>query len=123
MEQAAGRKLVQHRPPRRCHEPYETFFDTVDRVNVALSNVGVTDPNFNATTNAGTISTGARLATTFGDQEETNLTVGSDVRYINQYVNENLQYTGTEQFSTGLPRSFMTDPGAFAELAIPFASY
>ena len=103
--------------------PNETFFNTVDRVNVALENVGVTDPNFNATTNASSFSTGERLATTYGDQEETQLTVGSDIRYINQYVNENLQYTGTEQFSTGLPRSFMTDPGAFAELAIPFASY
>jgi outer membrane receptor protein involved in Fe transport len=108
--------------------PNENTFQVVQRVDVALVDAGAgPNPNFAGTTNAGTYSTGGRLATVYGQTGERQLTVGTDFRLINQYVNENLAYNdvllGPQDIHTGLPRSYMTDPGVFGELILPVASY
>lgn len=107
-------------------DPGEHIFDIVQRIDQALENLGIVDPNFNATTNASTISTGGRVASVFGEDGFNQLTIGTDFRYVNQYVNENLQFSDSgsvTNFSTGLPRSYMVDPGAFAEYNMPLSPY
>ncbi len=107
-------------------DPGEHIFDVVQRVDQALMNAGIMNPNFSATTNAATITTGGRLSWIIGDEDTNQLTSGIDFRYVNQYVNENLQYTDTGAkiaFSTGLPRAFYTDAGLFSEYKMLLASY
>lgn len=118
--------------------PEEWTFQVVPRVNQGLQNFFGTPgfpTNFSATTNGSLYTTGGRLATVYGEDDERHLTVGTDFRYINQYVNERIHLDapnvpfppGTPpipvNFQTGLPRSFMTDAGAFTELAMPFTPY
>lgn len=109
--------------------PEEWTFQIVPRVDQGLRNFfgdQSFDPNFSATTNGSVFTTGGRLATVFGEEDERQLTVGTDFRYINQYVNEHINFdspVGPVAFQTGLPRSFMTDAGVFTELAMPFTSY
>jgi outer membrane receptor protein involved in Fe transport len=109
--------------------PEEWTFQIVPRVDQGLKNFFGDqnfDPNFAATTNGGIFSTGGRLATVYGEDGERQLSVGTDFRYINQYVNENIRFDspiGTVAFQTGLPRSFMTDGGLFTELTVPASSY
>lgn len=111
--------------------PQEWTFQVVDRVDQALRNrfgnpMGY-DPDFNAQTNGGIYTTGGRLTTVYGEDDERQLTVGTDARYINQYVNEHLFYNlptpPPADFVTGLPRAFMTDVGVFSTLAMPVTSY
>ncbi len=110
--------------------PNEQTFQVVERINKALTNEGAgPDPNFGGTTNASTYSTGTRTATVYGEEGGRQLTVGSDFRYINQYVNEHMTWTDVrltpplQDIQTGLPRSSTTDSGGFGELSVPVASY
>lgn len=92
----------------------------------------------------GTIaSTGGRLVAQFGELDEVSLTTGFDARVLNQRVNEFFtldQFAvpavggpginaisgtalNTDQFTTGMPRATMVNPGAFAEMTLPWTSY
>lgn len=94
-------------------------------------------------------STGGRVTAQFGELDEVSLLTGTDVRFINQRVTEFFTVNpfafgtvGTPpiaptpatppppfsaaypfQFSTGMPRATMINPGAFAEMTLPWTSY
>ncbi len=111
--------------------PEDWTFQVVPRVDQALQAFfgAAYNPNFAATTNGGTTTTGGRFTTVYGEDGEKQLTVGSDARYINQYVNERINFNtplpppvDAVSFQTGLPRSFMTDAGAFTQLVVPVTS-
>ncbi len=110
--------------------PTENVFQVVQRVDTALQqfyNDFTFNPNFTGNTNAGTYTTGARVATVYGDDGDQQFTTGADARLINQYVNENLSWQDPSQTTiatnTGLPRSYQVDPGLFAQWTVPTASY
>lgn len=110
---------------------------TIDRVEQALLRAlsGNEPIFFFGDTNGFVASTGARAAVTFGDDDEANLTLGADVRYITQEINENYDITSTgtnlselqagqlDNFGTNQPWGNAINPGAFAELAFPWRSY
>lgn len=98
----------------------------IPSTDVSTDFLGLTDGDL--------MSTGARLATMFGDVEDANLTMGADVRRLNQQIHETFAITTVNNsvspatvtgdvFSTNVPRSGLTDPGLFAELRLPTASY
>jgi outer membrane receptor protein involved in Fe transport len=79
-------------------------------------------------------STGGRVSTQFGELDEFSLTTGVDARVINQRVSEFFTVNpfgtpeivpnpGQIQFTTGMPRATMVNPGAFAEATLPWTTY
>lgn len=105
-----------------------------------VTGAGVTGGvNFNALTDGDVISSGARIASTFGELDDPHLTVGTDFRYIQQNINERFFLTAVvpgqqaaldqvfdpqnqfpdETFATNLPNSWLRNPGVFAEFAVP----
>ncbi len=113
-------------------------FHVIDRVEAAInrSNEVTTPPDqlipgvnsalFQGFTNGDVTSTGGRVATTFGDRDEPNLTVGTDVRYLTQAIDEQFFITSPGDFqtiSTNLPRSHLVDPGVFMEVQLLPSSY
>ena len=63
------------------------------------------------------------MATVYGDKDELHLTTGMDIRYVDQKLVEDLTTNVLGPVEDNQPRSFMTDPGVFAEIAMPFESY
>ncbi len=107
---------------------------TMARVERALERsltVGIGTVNFRGDTYGDQMSTGARSAMTFGDLEESYMTLGADYRYLEQRTSERFFTTVSgapataplDDFSTNQPRSWMTDPGAFVEASTPLSSY
>lgn len=105
-------------------------FNVINRVEAAL---GDEPGTFFGDTSGDLMSTGARASVTYGQQDDTRLTVGSDLHYMEQSINEQFVSRTQRQFTNGqsagfdidtnLPRSFWLDPGVFAELAVPMQSY
>jgi iron complex outermembrane receptor protein len=112
----------------------------------------VTPPNLPAAGFAGStvgnvLSSGGRFATTYGELDDLSLTTGLDARVIQQRIGEfytvnpllngppivsgsppmvqNLvsNVPGVNIFETGLPQALMVNPGAFAEMTLPWTSY
>lgn len=83
-------------------------FDTVD---------------FSGTTNVDSMSTGARLAVTWGEEGERQFTLGTDAKHIRQELNELTTFTipasPTSTQNSPIPRSGQTDVGLFAALTNP----
>jgi len=101
---------------------------------------------FSGSTVGSLMSTGGRVTAQFGELDEVSLLTGTDVRVLNQRVTEfftinpylpNPPFAPTPasppsppgngmypfQFSTGMPRATMVNPGAFAEMTLPWTSY
>lgn len=112
----------------------------VERISSAVSDseqildAGVTDGvAIIGATNGTVLSSGGRLGFTFGDVEDVHINTGGDFRYIQQSINENylaLANSASQQadvdtvfpgggFSTNQPRSWLRDPGVFAEVGMP----
>src|SRR6185437_12797472 len=79
-------------------------------------------------------STGGRVSAQFGELDEVSLLTGMDARVINQRIGEYFTlanafdvaaqaYTPITNYSSGMPRSTMVNPGAFAEATLPWTSY
>jgi hypothetical protein len=81
-------------------------------------------------------STGGRLATTFGEIEDVQLTIGGDFRYLQQSIAEQyitssgipavqavIDANNLANFGTNLPTSFYRDPGTFGEISLPMSSF
>lgn len=77
-------------------------------------------------------SHGARSMKTWGDDTTEQLRIGTDFRYVAQSTQERFVITDQpgdfldpdqERFMTNQPRSVMTDPGVFAEIAAPWTSF
>jgi iron complex outermembrane receptor protein len=117
---------------------------TIDRVEAALRRaffqanpLAGNDPVFFwGDTNGFLASTGARAAVTFGEEDESHLTFGADVRYLTQRINEHFTTVGSnitqtniinaaelDDFGTNQPRGTLIDPGVFAEIGLPWESY
>jgi outer membrane receptor protein involved in Fe transport len=108
---------------------------TIDRVERALERALLAptgDIVFQGTTNGFLSSTGARSAMTFGDEEDAHFVVGGDVRVLEQRTIENFSIGSLsgvplipelENFGTNQPLGRSIDPGAFAELTLPWRSY
>lgn len=110
---------------------------TIDRVERALERAlgGPEAVFFWGDTNGFLASTGARAAMTFGEEDEANLTFGTDVRYLTQRINEhfnsassgtngtNIGLADLDDFGTNQPLGSLVDPGAFVEFGLPWRSY
>ncbi|MDZ4783231.1 MAG: TonB-dependent receptor [Planctomycetia bacterium] len=105
-------------------------FNVIPRVEAALGEGANT---FFGDTSGDLISSGARMSATYGQVDDTQLTVGTDLHYLEQNIREqfvsrgNVPFTGINTvngaINTNLPRSFWLDPGVFTELSIPVQSY
>jgi iron complex outermembrane receptor protein len=99
-------------------------FNVINRVEAAL---GTGPGSFLGTTNGDLVSTGARMSATYGMPEDTQLTLGTDLHYLEQNIIENFTWHATPtndvNIETNLPTSFWIDPGVFAELSLPVQSY
>lgn len=98
-------------------------FNVINRVEAALDQGPGT---FFGTTNGDLVSTGARMSATYGLPEETQLTIGTDLHYMEQNILENFNSIGPANpfdINTNLPTSFWIDPGVYAELSLPVQSY
>lgn len=100
----------------------QTFF-VIPRVENAL---GTPANTFFGATHGDLTSTGARMAATYGMPGDTQLTVGTDLHYLEQNINEQFNSIAPPepfQINTNLPTSFWLDPGVYAALTIPVQSY
>jgi outer membrane receptor protein involved in Fe transport len=84
------------------------------------------DPlEFQGFTDVDAMSTGFRLATTWGEAEYAQLTAGVDLRRLSQQLNEfNLttpagRTLADQNFNFPIPRSHSTNPGLFAQHTLP----
>lgn len=94
-------------------------FPVISRVEAALP-----DASMRADTSGDLSSTGARAMTIWGADDNPQLTLGADVRMIDQALVENFSFSGpTTDFFTSIPRANLVDPGAFAELSLPATDY
>lgn len=116
---------------------HEDVFRVIDRVDTALANQNApASERFRGFTDGDVTSTGGRTSATFGEVEFTNLTIGTDFRYVEQNINE--RFTGFDRrglmpvplgignppsIDTNLPRAYMTDPGLFTVLATPVTPF
>lgn len=110
---------------------------TIDRVERALERAlgGPEQVYFWGDTNGFLASTGGRATMIFGDEDEANLSIGADARYMTQRINEhfsaassgtngaNIALADLDDFGTNQPYSAVVNPGAFVELALPWRSY
>lgn len=107
--------------------------NVVNRIEGALARAdglaNPTDVRFVGFTDADILSTGGRVAMTFGDLDDINLTTGGDFRYLSQSINERFLIfapAGSSlppEIQTNLPRSSLANPGLFSELALPMTTY
>lgn len=73
---------------------------------------------FAGVTNASSRTSGYRLAPTWGDDESVRLTIGHDLQFVRQQLNEFDDFGfGFENYP--VPRSQMLDAGVFAEASLP----
>ncbi len=96
----------------------------IPRVEVALSQaLNEPTPIFQGFTQGDLLSTGARLGVTHGDPDWVNLTWGPDFRYLSQQTAESFFINNLilpeDPIFTNMPKSYMLDPGFFAELSFP----
>ena len=108
-------------------------FPEVARAEFAFERFNVLDPGSTriARATAGDLeSTGARAMATFGEREADHLNLGTDIRYIEQNITENISINSTlggfpfnQLLFTNLPRSWAVDPGLFAEYVMPMSSF
>jgi len=103
------------------NESKETF-NVINRVEAAL---GEAEGTFFGDTSGDLISSGARMSATYGQVDETQLTIGTDLHYLEQYIREQFVERGVRPFDidTNMPRSFWLNPGVFTELSVPVQSY
>lgn len=73
---------------------------------------------FQGVTDANIQSPGYRTAFTWGKDNEAQLTIGSDMRYVTQRLNEFDTFANITA-SFPIPRSSWTDPGFFADTILP----
>lgn len=75
------------------------------------------------TTDVNSLSTGYTAATSWGQAEETQLTTGTDLRYLRQDLKEldNFTLSGNmyKNQSAPVPGSYSANPGVFTELLLP----
>ncbi len=103
-------------------------FPVINRVDWALNDFyKATQGTYTLTgaTVGGVSSSGVRLATTFGDPDDTHINCGADFRYVEQVIGETFQQfrNGNEfddPIQTNMPHSWMKDPGVFVEWSKPF---
>lgn len=107
-------------------------FDVISRVDRALRAAPINGINYPTATLSGfttgdVFSTGSRGAVTFGSLDAVNMTMGADIRYLNQNITENFRVAnvpiGRDAFDTNLPRSHLVNPGVFTEMGLPLSSY
>ncbi len=85
------------------------------------------DPNFGliAFTDAGVMSTGFSNVFTWGKDKEWQISLGYDMRYLSQELNEYDSFAATRQivpdgfFNFPVPRSHMYNPGIFMDTTLP----
>ncbi len=99
----------------------------------ALDDVFGSGANFRFTLDARSdvdqLSTGYRLGVTWGQPRDPQLTVGVDLRFMNQELVQNENFTllinnqvflpGFFNFVSAVPRSHWLNPGAYVELSLP----
>src|SRR5262249_2055637 len=64
-------------------------------------------------------SSGFRSAVTWGEEKCPQLTVGLDMRYLSQYLNEYDNIPPTGIVNNPIPRSHWSDPGVFVDTVLP----
>jgi iron complex outermembrane receptor protein len=113
--------------------------------NILGVNAGFTSDDFYANVSGDLANFGARSVKTYGDPDADMLRLGADFRYVAQSTRENFRITDQpnplevppppdplnpgflapdeENFYTLQPRSVMSDPGVFIEMATPVFSF
>jgi outer membrane receptor protein involved in Fe transport len=110
--------------------PSKIEFNVINRVERALELAfGSTNVFFGGETMGTVVASGARAVTTVGDDDWTQLSVGADLHYRKQRINEQFVVVDRDDsdndtaFDTNLPRADVVDPGLFTELTLPMTSY
>lgn len=114
-----------YRTPLRGRVENDAYFQVQERVESALDARGGPFNNnvtFNGTTSARLGAAGGKVVFTFGEDGDSQLLAGIDMRYLRQNVNED--YFITDGFTTTtlhsqVPNSESTNPGAFLDLSAP----
>ena len=99
-------------------------FPVIERVNFSLTDYFGTTTHLTGTTQGALSSSGARVAATFGELDDTHVSVGADLRYVEQIIGEQFSLwqgasTPFDSFDTNMPHSWMIDPGVYVEWAKP----
>jgi len=74
---------------------------------------------FTGQTDVDSMSTGFRLASTWGSPECESLTAGIDLRYLKQELNEITSSNTWANANSPIPRSYQANPGLFVEYGVP----
>ena len=102
--------------PPQPDSPYYS----VNRVNAALDEA-LNPPiptDLSGRTFGHYMITGARFNKTYGDPDSTLLSLGADVRYMTQRIDEKFQVNTLPPFDTNLPNSQFANPGMYSELTL-----
>jgi hypothetical protein len=70
-------------------------------------------------TDVESMSTGCRVEATWGEEEEPQTTVGVDLRFLKQELNEIASGRGFQDANSPIPRSQWADPGIYVEHSEP----
>lgn len=90
------------------------------------------EDDFQASVDGDLGSHGLRSMKTWGDDTGEQLRLGADFRFVAQSTQERFLIQDLpadfldpdqEQFTTNMPRAVLTDPGVFAEIALPWTEY
>jgi outer membrane receptor protein involved in Fe transport len=96
-----------------------TYLPSSDNTLPRNSDGTVNGLGFVGFTEGDTTSTGFREMTTWGKDKCPQISLGFDLRYISQKINEFDTATGFQSGWYGIPRSHVTDPGIFVDSSLP----
>lgn len=122
-----------HQPTVNAVDQSLTQFFTQQALNTGFTGT-LMPTGFSAGTVGDVTSTGGRATAQFGELDDVSLLAGADARVINQRVTEyftianafdaaSQSYTPITNYSSGMPRATMVNPGGFAEMTLPWTGY
>ncbi len=108
-------------------------YPVVDRVEYALDALAIAQgepgslgtTGFVGSTFGDLSTTGARAVKKYGNEQETQVSLGADFRYTTQKIGENIVISNNPLISdvpTNMPRAESIDPGLFTEVELPWLS-
>jgi iron complex outermembrane receptor protein len=103
-------------------------FHVIDRIEAALASSLGQAATFSGFTDGDVLTSGARFAATHGEEDWLQWTIGADMRYAEQHLQERFDIvpTGggaTIDVFTNMPRAWQYNPGLFVEASAPFLPF
>lgn len=111
-------------------DPRQQAFNVVSRVERALERAFLLDEGngkFRGDTFGHLRSVGGRVVTTVGDDDDTQVSLGSDIRSYQQRIQESYTFRESasqrllDEFDTNQPDAMLFDAGLFAEIELPLS--